>query len=270
MSAVAGRTVLVADDDEEVRTTLAEYLRAQAFEVLEAADGFDTLLKVKRARPGGVVLDLLMPRLGGLEALRQIRESAPETVVVVVTGADDPSLHAQAVAAGASAVLTKPPDLAELKRALSSAVAPRPATAGTPGPSRAASGAAKRAAGRVLIVDDDAGVADVLEELLTQHGYAARSVGDAAAAFWALMQDVPDVVLLDISMPGLSGVDLIPAIHLVSRDVKIIMVSGGTDVAIAKQALAYGAFDYVTKPVDMDYLVRSLETALSMKRLEAE
>lgn len=260
----------MADDDEEVRTTLAEYLRAQGFEVLEAADGFDTLLKVKRARPGVVVLDLLMPRLGGLEALRQMRESVPETVVVVVTGADDPSLRAQAVAAGAGAVLSKPLDLAELARAVSNPAAPRSTTAAAPGPSGAASAAAKRAAGRVLIVDDDHEVAEVLEELLTQRGYAARSVGDAAAAFWALMQDLPDVVLLDISMPGLSGVDLIPAIHLVSRDVKIIMVSGGTDVAIAKQALAHGAFDYVTKPVDVDYLIRSLETAMSLKRLEAE
>src|SRR5260370_27796513 len=64
MGAEGARTVLVADDDEDVRSTIAEYLRADRLEVIEAADGFDTLLKVKRARPGVVVLDLLMPRLG--------------------------------------------------------------------------------------------------------------------------------------------------------------------------------------------------------------
>jgi len=84
------------------------------------------------------------------------------------------------------------------------------------------------------------------------------------------MQEVPDVVLLDISMPGLSGVETIPVIRFVSRAVKIIMVSGISDVELAKRALAHGAFDFVTKPVDLDYLLRSLETALSMKRLEPE
>jgi len=270
MSAEGTRTVLVADDDEDVRTTLAEYLRAQGLEVLEAADGFDTLLKVKRARPGVVVLDLLMPRLGGLEALKQIHGSNPETIVVVITGADDPGLREQALSSGAATVLTKPLDLAELKRAVSSTARPRPPAADVSGPSRAASGAVKRAAGRVLIVDDDPEVRAILEEFLALHGYVTRSAGDAPSAFWALMQNVPDVILLDISMPGFNGVEFIPTIRFASGDVKIIMVSGITDVELSKRALAQGAFDYVTKPVDMDYLLRSLETAMSMKRLETE
>ncbi len=262
--------MLVADDDEDVRGTIAEYLRAHNFEVIEAADGFDTLLKVKRARPGVVVLDLLMPRLGGLEALKQIHGSNPETIVVIITGVGDPGLRKQALSSGAATVLTKPLDLAELKRAVSSRAAARPATAGVPGPGRAARGAKVGAAGRVLIVDDDAEVRAILEEFLAANGYVTRSVGDAAKAFWALMQDVPDVVLLDISMPGFNGVEFIPTIRFASSAVKIIMVSGITDVELSKRALAQGAFDYITKPVDMDYLLQSLETAISMKRLEAE
>lgn len=270
MSAEGARTVLVADDDGEVRATIAEYLRAHNFTVIEAANGFDALLQVKRARPGSIVLDLLMPRLGGLEALKQIHESAPETIVVVITGADDPGLREQALSSGAATVLTKPLDLAKLRAALSEPPAPRPGQASAPGSARAARGAKVGAAGRVLIVDDDAEVRAILEEFLAAHGYATRSVGDAAKAFWALMQDVPDVVLLDISMPGFNGVEFIPTIRFASSAVKIIMVSGITDVELSKRALAQGAFDYITKPVDMDYLLQSLETAILMKRLEAE
>jgi two-component system, OmpR family, KDP operon response regulator KdpE len=113
-------------------------------------------------------------------------------------------------------------------------------------------------------------VREVLEEFLAEHGYVTRSAGDAPGAFWALMQEMPDVVLLDIGLPGLSGVEIIPTIRFAGRDVKIIMVSGITDVELAKRALAYGAFDYVTKPVDLEYLLRSLETALSMKGLKPE
>ena len=68
-------------------------------------------------------------------------------------------------------------------------------------------------------------------------------------------------------MPGLSGVDIIPAIRTVSRDVKMIMVSGVSDAVLAKRALAAGAFDFVTKPVSMDYLLQTLEAALTLIRL---
>ena len=270
MSADAARTVLVVDDDDEVRELIAQDLRAHGFAVIEAANGFDALLQVMRARPDIVVLDLLMPRLGGLEALKQIRESAPDTVVVVVTGTDDPSLAAQALFLGAADVLAKPLDLARLRDVLARTPAPRPKAPPADRSTRAQPDAGTSAAGRVLIVDDDPEVSAVLEEFLAEHGYATRSASDAAGAFWALMQEVPDVVLLDISMPGLSGVEIIPAIRFASRAVRIIMVSGISDVELAKRALAHGAFDFVTKPVDLDYLLRSLETALSMKRLEPE
>jgi DNA-binding NtrC family response regulator len=270
MSTERARTVLVADDDDEVRELIAQDLRAHGFEVIEAANGFDALLQVMRARPDIVVLDLLMPRLGGLEALKQIRESAPDTVVVVVTGGDDPSLAAQALFLGAADVLAKPLDLARLRAVLAEPPAPRPKAPPAERSGRAEPPAKASAAGRVLIVDDDPEVREVLEEFLAEHGYATRSAGDAPGAFWALMQEMPDVVLLDIGLPGLSGVEIIPTIRFAGRDVKIIMVSGITDVELAKRALAYGAFDYVTKPVDLEYLLRSLETALSMKGLKPE
>lgn len=264
MSKGGGATILVADDDEDVRGTIAEYLRAHGFEVAEAVDGFDALLQIKRVRPRAVVLDLVMPRLGGLEALKQIRESSPETTVVVVTGLVDPGVHEQALAAGASTVLTKPVDLAALRAALSAPPAPRRALAHAPGSGPRAQATA---AGRVLIVDDDADVRAVLEEFLVAHGYVTRSVGDATGAFWAVIQDVPDVVLLDILLPGFNGVEFIPTIRFAGKDVKIIMVSGISDVGLAKRALAQGAFDYIRKPVDMAYLLRSLEAAMSVRRL---
>lgn len=268
MSTQSGPTVLVADDDADVRAMIVDYLRARGCTVSEAADGFEALTQMKRARPSAVVLDLVMPRLGGLEALRQIRASAPQTPVVVVTGAGDPRLTEDALAAGAAGVLHKPLDLPRL-HALISAPAP-PAKAVAPAGGRAQRAAGAGDAGRVLIVDDDPEVCTILAEFLAAHGYATRSAADAAGAFWAFTQEVPDVVLLDIAMPGLSGVDIIPAIRFANRDVKVIMVSGVTDADLAKRALAQGAFDYVTKPVDMDYLLRSVATAMALKQLDAE
>ena len=266
----SGRTVLIADDDPELRGMIGEYLQSNGYEVLEAENGLETVLHVEHSRPNIVILDLMMPRLGGLDALKRIRPFDPEIAVVVITGTSDPELKQQALALGAAAVLTKPLELADLLSAVDHARKGDPAAEASEARERNARGGPvspdAALAGRVLIVDDDAEIRALLEESLEQEGYATRSASTAASAFWALMHEVPDVVLLDIGMPGLSGVDIIPAIRHANRDVKIIMVSGSSDVELAKRALAYGAFDYVTKPVDMTYLLQSLDAAVTAKR----
>ena len=265
-----GRTVLIVDDEPEIRGLIGEHLQSNGYDVLEAENGLEALLHVELSRLNIVILDLMMPRLGGLDALKRVTPLYPEIAVVVITGTSDPELKQQALALGATAVLTKPIDLADLLKAVDHATRGGPAAEASEtreGNARGGPASAEAAsAGRVLIVDDDAEIRALLEEFLDQHGYAVRSAATAESAFWALMHEVPDVVLLDISMPGLSGVEIIPAIRNVSRDVKIIMVSGSTDVELSKRALAYGAFDYVTKPVDTEYLLRSLEAAMIMKR----
>ena len=76
-------------------------------------------------------------------------------------------------------------------------------------------------------------------------------------------------MLLDIDMPGLSGADALPTIRAMAPRAVVIMVSGTNDESVAKRTLAFGAFDYLVKPIDFDYLVQSLESALAMRALEA-
>ena len=65
-------------------------------------------------------------------------------------------------------------------------------------------------------------------------------------------------------MPGLSGVDALPTLKALAPGTAVIMVSGTTDVEVARRALAAGAFDYATKPVDLNRLLESVETAVAM------
>ena len=256
------KKVLVVDDDQDMRAAVAEFLNMQGFEVVEASNGLEALLQVKRLRPYGVVLDIMMPRLGGVQALRHIRAFDPRIRVVVVSGVADADLLRQAALAGASACLTKPAAFAEIAAALGGRLPPPRAELPRIAPP------ARRAAGRVLVVDDEAEIREVLQEFLTEKGYDARPAPDAAAAIAAVTAEAPDVVLLDIQMPGLGGVDALAAIRAVAPDVKVIMVSGTSSGDLASRALAYGAFDYVAKPIDLAYLQRSLETALMMRGLE--
>jgi CheY-like chemotaxis protein len=112
------RTILVVDDDPELRSVLIEYLRGAGFVVYEAKNGLEALLHVKHQRPDAIVLDLSMPRLGGIEALKRIVKFDPGITVVVITGETDTELHRQASLLGVRAILTKPLNLPDLVTSL--------------------------------------------------------------------------------------------------------------------------------------------------------
>src|SRR4030095_13934151 len=118
--------VWIASDDSDVREVLVESFREAGFDVLEASNGLEALLSVKRDKPDAVVLDLMMPRLGGVEALKRIHAFNPGIRALVVTGAIDSELHRQATLAGAAGVFAKPVSAATLVAALAGP-APTPA-----------------------------------------------------------------------------------------------------------------------------------------------
>jgi CheY-like chemotaxis protein len=265
--------VLVADDDTDVRDVLVEFLGQHGFHVLQAVNGLEALLQVKRQAPDVILLDLRMPRLGGIDALTRIRAFSAAISVIVVTADVDPEMHALALAHGARAVLGKPLDFGALLAALQPG-APAATTApaaGRAAPSRAAPSTAHTGAGSaalsVLVVDDDEAVREVLCEFLERLGYRAAEAADAAVALRMIVESAPDVVLLDIDMPGLTGTAALPSIRAVAPNATVIMVSGTADPELAKRALTLGAFDFVVKPVDWSYLARSLETASAMRGL---
>jgi CheY-like chemotaxis protein len=281
MSTGGSRRVVIADDEEEIRALLTEYLDAHGCETFGAVNGLEALLHVKHQRPSAVVLDLHMPRLGGIEALKRIRAFDPSIIVVIVSATVDDAVRRQAEALGARAVLDKPVELVRLLTALgvddSAAARSREQHEGAAGsapmrPAVAAPAAAPAASpatrhGSVLVVDDDADIRDVLEEFLKMKGYQVHVSTNGADAVRKLAAAAPGVVLLDIEMPGLSGVDALPTIKALAPNTAVIMVSGTTNLELAKRALASGAFDYLTKPIDLPRLLESIETAFAMSAL---
>ena len=267
------RSVLIVDDEEELRSVLTEFLQGQGLDVIQAANGLEALLQVKRARPGTVILDITMPRLGGLDALKRIRAFDPSITAIILTGIVDDALRRQALALGARSVFVKPVALADLWRAVGGAdttpLAPTEHQESSPW-SPPSAGPVTGPIARILVIDDDAGLREALGEFLCTRGYATRLAVDGVGGMAAVMEDAPDVVLLDIEMPGLNGVAALNAIRAMAPDLKVIMVSGTTDTDLSKRALAAGAFDYVTKPIDFAYLTQSLETAVMMNRVERQ
>lgn len=262
--APAGSRVLVVDDEPDVLSMLGEYLRQEGFEVVEAANGLEALLQVKRARPDAVLLDLMMPRLGGLDAIKRIRAFDRSIRIIVITGTLDEELHRQARALGAGTVFTKPLKMAEIADALRGQLPPEPA----PEPVAAAPARPVAAPASILIVVDEPEFRAGLETLLAAKGHEVRARRDAAAGVRAVVERAPDIVLLDVELPGLSGVGVLPTIVALAPDAKVIMVSESANAELAQRTLAFGAFACVTKPVDPAYLLQSIETALAMRRID--
>jgi CheY-like chemotaxis protein len=254
MSRLTSGVVVVVEDDPDLLEIYVTYLEGKGFSVARAANGLEALLQIKRLRPTSVVMDLLMPRLGGLEALRRIKAFDPSIRVVIVTGAEDPALPQQALALGASAVLKKPVEHEALLAALTAVSPSGSPVADAPKTVAAVPPTGPVLAGRVLVVDDEAEIRALLEEYLAPKGYRVRSVADGAAALREVIDEAPDVILLDVDMPRLGGIEALTAIRGIAREVRVIMISGKASLEIAKLALAYGAFDYIAKPFDLDHL----------------
>ena len=260
--------VLVVDDEPEVRAAVSEFLAFNDMDVLEAANGLEALLQVKRERPDAIVLDLRMPRLGGIETLKRIRTLDPHVIVVVVSGNIEDDAHRQALALGARAVLAKPVMLPKLVDLLGGGSAAPPPASVPPETAPSAPEAPATSTIRVLIVDDDADVRTMLADFLESLGYDVATEPDAASAIRALVDRPPAAMLLDINMPGLSGEAALPTISAVAPRVAVLMVSATADEEVARRTLAHGAFDYIVKPVDLTYLQQSLETAVTMRSVE--
>jgi CheY-like chemotaxis protein len=105
--------------------------------------------------------------------------------------------------------------------------------------------------GRVLVVDDEPEVLDVLRELLEELGYEARSAASGEQAIAAMATTRPQVVFLDLAMPGISGLEALTYFRQHHRTVPVIVITGAPGQESAQKARAAGAFDVLAKPFDM-------------------
>lgn len=118
----------------------------------------------------------------------------------------------------------------------------------------------------ILIIDDDLHIGNLLEEALHKEGYTVLRAYSGTEAVLVLSQKKPDLILLDLMLPGLSGEELLPQI----KNIPVIVVSAKIDVSNKIDMLLGGAVDYVTKPFDMRELLARIAIQLRLKNNESE
>ena len=117
--------------------------------------------------------------------------------------------------------------------------------------------------GKVLVVDDELEVRQVLREFLSSRGYDVSTASGGAEAV-ALVETIkPDLVLLDVAMPDMDGVETLKRIVAIEPALAVIMVTANADIGVTSKLLALGAVDYVPKPFDLDYLDQAVSTQVT-------
>lgn len=114
----------------------------------------------------------------------------------------------------------------------------------------------------IVVIDDEAGICDILKKLLEPDGYGVFTSCDPEEGIKVVEEKRPDCVLLDIKMPKLDGIDVLTRIKGFDQNIAVVMITGYGTLESAMESMKIGAFDYITKPFDLDYVKNVVERAI--------
>ncbi|HXI01863.1 MAG TPA: sigma-54 dependent transcriptional regulator [Candidatus Saccharimonadales bacterium] len=123
-------------------------------------------------------------------------------------------------------------------------------------------------AGRILVVDDDPGILEVLGDRLRAQGHAVRTASDGVEALESIETSLPDVILLDLQMPRMGGLALLRKLGEEERDITVVVVTAVGTIERAVEAMKHGAYDFITKPFNPEQVTLTVGKALEREGLK--
>lgn len=270
--------ILVVDDHQDMLQLLVQILEAEGYQARVANNGMEALWCVTHHPPDLILLDVRMPGMNGLEVARALKSHAATASIpiIIVSAADSPEDRIAGFAAGAVDFIGKPfvdrDVLARidthiqmslvrnevLQRYQQEAVA---VPEDLPPTSSSRTGA-----GEILVVEDTPESMALLVDTLQQAGFAVREAPNGELALWSAVKHPPDLILLDMRMPGMNGTDVCLALksETRTRHVPVIMMSAANDAALHAETQAAGALDFIAKPFDTDDLLTRIRSRLPL------
>ena len=258
--------VLVVDDEEEICKRLQGELRKEGYAVDYTTSSVGVPGKLKEAKKGGkayelLLLDLRMPEVSGFEVLKEIRDARLDLDVIIITGYGDEDKAVEAIRLGAIDYLRKPISLEELHTALFRVRKKR-------------AGKEKKALKHpILVVDDEKELCTRIKRELDKEGYEVAVAYDGIEGMEYFKNNRVDVVIADIKMPGMNGLEMLEKCRAINPDFVPIIITGFGDHEKAITALRLGAFEYLRKPISLEELIslvdRGIEQIESRRGLSA-
>jgi DNA-binding NtrC family response regulator len=288
--------LLLVDDEEDYVKTMAERMEMRDVSSRVALSGEEALQMVEEDAPDVMVLDLRMPGINGMEVLERVRRERPQVQIIILTGHGSEREEEEARRLGAFEYLQKPADTTELLSTVRSAWAkgiqflkdsrdefqrtmsaaamaeggvPEMARQQGPAPSQKdASAEAKpdRAAAsgqalKVLFVDDEEDFVRTMAERMEMRDLGGDVATSGQQALQMLEDDVPDVMVLDLLMPGIDGMEVLRRVKKTFPQIEVIIMTGHGSDKDEEEARRLGAFEYLRKPVDIEHLMETVRNA---------
>ncbi|GEM_PF-905434 len=249
--------ILVIDDEENVCELTQQSLAYIGFTVFTATNAKKALGIFQKERPKIIFLDIVMPDADGCELLRQFKVLDREVIVIMITASQDEGMKEKALNLGADDYIEKPFSFEALRTIVLQKIKDLLDKRGVmQKPS-------------ILIVDDEEQARKNLKNFISpRYTCDIEEAGDGQEAIEKVKKMMPDIVLLDIRMPGMSGIDVIGEVSQISPYSRILVISAWTDQDVVQKAMKLGAFDYIGKPLVLEEFEEKFDSALvSMGRL---
>ncbi|MCL0065937.1 response regulator [Dehalococcoidia bacterium] len=251
---------LIAHDQIEILQLLQHELKREGAEVEHTTSAVNLLRRLKGSTTAGkpcdlLLLDLTIPEVDAFELLKQIGEAGLALHVIVIAGCGDEDKAIEAIRLGAIDYLLEPISLGALRTALFR-VRQR----------RAAEGK-ETFKHRILVVDDEKGLADRIKQDLDREGYEPAVAYDGVGGLEYFKNNRVDVVIADITMPGMNGLEMVDKCRAINPDCVSIIVTGFSDNGKAIRSLRLGVFDYLRKPISVEELRSVVKEAVGVVAL---
>jgi len=260
-AALSGK-ILVIEDDPEVRELLEIFLTDEGHVTAMAADGFAALDAVKRGKilPDLILSDYNLPGgMDGLHLIAKLRETLARQVPAVVLTGDISNDTLREIARQDCIQLHKPMKLRELSQLIQRLLpqsSPPPPVARIPDDD----------ASVVFLIDDDVHIRAALREVLEEEGHRVEDFASGEAFLDAYRPGRDGCLLVDATLPGISGLDVLRRLNQTGDKLPSIMITGNSDVPMAVEAMKVGVSDFIEKPISHTDLIACVARALEQAR----
>jgi two-component system response regulator HydG len=234
--------ILLVDDNEEFLDSTRDVLDDEGYEVVTATSGEEGIELAGAQTFDVILMDIKMPGMNGVESFIEMKRRNPGVKVIMVTAYSVEDLMRQALDEGVFAILSKPIDMDRLFRTIEDA-------------KRDGKG------GLVLAVDDDKEICNNFVDILSERGYEVVAAYDGEEAVTKAKTNIFDVLLLDMNLPLMNGLEVYRQIKSIQPNIMAIIVSGYAQEmdSFITQALNENAYTFLRKPVNMDQLLGLVE-----------
>lgn len=239
--------ILVVDDNRSLCNLIKDILEMEQYDVSVAYDGFSALEAAKEQQFDVVLMDIKMPVMNGVETFKKLKSISPGTPTIMVTAFAVEDLIREALREGAYAALYKPLDFDQLLGTLTSASSDK---------------------AFVLLVDDEKDHCAALHDVLDDNEYRVAVVHDGETAIEKTRTNDFDIIILDMKLPTLNGLDTYLAIREIRPDVGVVFITGYPDDmgGLAQLAVEKKAHACIEKPLDMNRFIPMLNGIMEQRR----